>query len=295
MQKNRLLLLALVLFIGFGTPSIKAQYAVYDGANHATNLANYVSSVKSWTSDLANQLKGLQQGVQQIQQLEQQIQQYATMISYIGNPQALANAVGLGPVMQLGTQAQGLYGQFANIRDLQSLASATGALSNTMNGLYPAINPNNILNSQAFQKYQLLTNAGQQYQNLMNWNKQQQQQLAGAMNSAVANLQTAPNQSAQLRAIGSIAAIQAAQQQAQAAAQDAVNTALVTQIEEQAMNEQANEAAYQEAAKDYIAAEQQKTSDILQGLQTWGTTPTINGTATPVAGNGAQLNSLNIQ
>ena len=246
-------LLAAALVFSFSTPS--EAYVVFDPTNFTANMGNYVSSIKSWTSDLGNQLKGLQQGAQQLQQLEQQVQQYATMISYIGNPQALANAVGLGPVMQLGTQAQSLYGQFSNVRDLQSLTSATGALSNTMNGLYPAINPNNVLNSQAFQKYQLLTNSGQQFEKVLDWNKQQQQTLAGAMNTAVADLKAAPNEAAQLRAIGSISAIQSAQQQAHAAAQDAVNTAIVTQIEEQAMNEQADEAAYQEAAKAYLAAE----------------------------------------
>jgi hypothetical protein len=287
-------LVAAALLFALGTPCSKA-YTVYDPTNFTANMGNYVSSVKSWTSDLANQLKGLQQYAQQIQQFEQQIQQYATMLNYIGNPQALANAVGLGPVMQLGSQAQGLYSQFSNIQSLQGLTSATGALSNTMNGLYPAINPNNILNAQAFQKYQLLTNAGQQYQTIMDWNKQQQQQLVGAMNSAVQNLQSAPNETSQLRAIGAIQAISSAQQQAHAAAQDAVNTALVTQIEEEAMNEQANDAAYQEAAKDYVASENAKYASQLQGLQTWGTTPTISGTVSPVAGSGAQLNSLNIQ
>jgi hypothetical protein len=217
------------------------------------------------------------------------------MISYIGNPQALANAVGLGPVMQLATQSQGLYGQFANVHDLQSLTSATGALSNTMNGLYPAINPNNVTNSQAFQKYQLLTNSGQQVEKLLDWNKQQQQTLAGAMNTAVSALQSAPNQSAQLRAMGTITAIQSAQQQAHAAAQDAVNTAIVTQIEETAMNEQADEAAYQEAAKAYLAAEEANRTTAIQGLQTWANPPQINATVSPVAGTGAQLNTLNIQ
>jgi hypothetical protein len=288
-------LLAAVVLFALGTPCSKATYVVYDPTNFTTNMANYVSSMKSWTSDLANQLKGLQQYGTQIQQFEQQIQQYATMLNYIGNPQAIANAVGLGPVMQLGSQAQGLYGRFSNIQSLQGLTSATGALSNTMNGLYPAINPNNILNAQAFQKYQLLTNAGQQYQTIMDWNKQQQQQLAANMNSAVQNLQSAPNETSQLRALGAIQAIDSAQRQAQAAAQDAVNTALVTQIEEEAMNEQADDAAYQEAAKDYIAGENAKYASQLQGLQTWGKTPTINGTVTPVAGNGAQLNSLNIR
>jgi hypothetical protein len=287
-------LLAAVLLFALGTPPSKA-YTVFDPTNYVANMGNYVSSVKSWTSDLGNQLKGLQQGAQQLQQLEQQVQQYATMISYIGNPQALANGVGLGPVMQLGTQAQSLYGQFSNIHDLQSLTSATGALNNTMNGLYPAINPNNVLNSQAFQKYQLLTNAGQQYQKVLDWDKQQQQQLAGAMNSAVQNLQSAPNETSQLRALGAIQAIDSAQRQAQAAAQDAVNTALVTQIEEQAMNEQMDDAAYQEAAKDFVAGENAKYASQLQGLQTWGKTPTISGTVAPVAGNGAQLYNLQIQ
>jgi hypothetical protein len=258
-------------------------------------MGNYVTSIKSWTSDLGNQLKGLQQGAQQLQQLELQVQQYATMISYIGNPQALANAVGLGPVMQLGTQAQNLYGQFANVHDLQSLTSATGALSNTMNGLYPAINPNNVLNSQAFQKYQLLTNSAQQFEKVLDWNKQQQQTLASAMNTAVQNLQSAPNEAAQLRAIGSITAIQSAQQQAHAAAQDAVNTAIVTQIEEKAMNEQADDAAYQEAAKAYLAAEQANRTAAVQGLQTWANPPQITATVSPVAGTGAQLNTLNIR
>ncbi len=94
-----------VLLFALGTPCAKATYVVYDPANFTTNMANCVSSVKSWTSDLANQLKGLQQYATQIQQFEQQIQQYATMLNYIGNPQALANAVGLGPVLQLGSQA----------------------------------------------------------------------------------------------------------------------------------------------------------------------------------------------
>jgi hypothetical protein len=286
-------LLAAALVFTFSTPS--EAYVVFDPTNFTANMGNYVTSIKSWTSDLGNQLKGLQQGAQQLQQLEQQVQQYATMISYIGNPQALANAVGLGPVMQLGTQAQSLYGQFSNVRDLQSLTSATGALSNTMNGLYPAINPNNITNSQAFQKYQLLTNSGQQFQKILDWNKQQQQTLAGAMNTAVADLKSAPNEAAQLRAMGSISAIQSAQQQAHAAAQDAVNTAIVTQIEEQAMNEQAEDAAYQEAAKDYLAAEQANRTAAVQGLQTWANPPQITATVSPVAGNGAQLNTLNIQ
>jgi hypothetical protein len=288
-------LLAAALFFSFSTPSSSEAYVVFDPTNFTANMGNYVSSIKSWTSDLGNQLKGLQQGAQQLQQLEQQVQQYATMISYIGNPQALANAVGLGPVMQLGTQAQSLYGQFSNVHDLQSLTSATGALSNTMNGLYPAINPNNILNSQAFQKYQLLSNSGQQVEKLLDWNKQQQQTLSGAMNTAVTDLKSAPSTAGQLQAIGTITAIQSAQQQAHAAAQDAVNTAIVTQIEEQAMNEQAEDAAYQEAAKDYIAGENAKYASQLQGLQTWGTTPTISGTVSPVAGTGAQLNSLNVQ
>jgi hypothetical protein len=217
------------------------------------------------------------------------------MLSYVGNPQALANAVGLGPVMQLGTQAQSLYGQFSNVHDLQSATSAAGALSNTMNGLYPAINPNNVLNSAAFQKYQLLSNSGQQVEKLLDWNKQQQQALSGAMNTAVTDLKSAPNEAAQLRAMGTITAIQSAQQQAHAAAQDAVNTAIVTQIEEQAMNEQADDAAYQEAAKDFVAAENAKYSSQLQGLQSWGTTPKISVTVSPVAGTGAQLNSLNVQ
>jgi hypothetical protein len=263
-------LLAAVLLFALGTPPSKA-YTVFDPTNYVANMGNYVSSVKSWTSDLGNQLKGLQQGAQQLQQLEQQVQQYATMISYIGNPQALANGVGLGPVMQLGTQAQSLYGQFSNIHDLQSLTSATGALNNTMNGLYPAINPNNILNSQAFQKYQLLTNSGQQVEKLLDWNKQQQQQLAAAMNSAVGDLKSAPNEAAQLRAMGTITAIQSTQQQAHAAAQDAVNTALVTQIEEQAMNEQMNDAAYQEAAKDYVQSEGAQHTAAIQSLQRFGT------------------------
>lgn len=286
-------MLAAALFFSFSTPS--KAYTVFDPTNYTANMGNYLNSIKSWTSDLGNQLKGLQQGALQIQQLEQQIQQYATMISYVGNPQALANAVGLGPVMQLGTQAQSLYGQFANVHDLQSLTSATGALSNTMNGLYPAINPNNVLNSQAFQKYQLLSNSGQQVEKLLDWNKQQQQTLAGAMNTAVSDLQSAPNQSAQLRAMGTITAIQSAQEQAHAAAQDAVNTAIVTQIEEQAMNEQADDAAYQEAAKDYLAAEEANRTIAIQGLQTWANPPQINATVSPVAGTGAQLNTLSIQ
>jgi hypothetical protein len=282
--------LAAALFFSFSTPPSSEAYVVFDPTNFTANMGNYVTSIKSWTSDLGNQLKGLQQGAQQLQQLEQQVQQYATMISYIGNPQALANAVGLGPVMQLGTQAQNLYGQFANVHDLQSLTSATGALSNTMNGLYPAINPNNVLNSQAFQKYQLLTNSAQQFEKVLDWNKQQQQTLASAMNTAVQNLQ-----SAQLRAIGSITAIQSAQQQAHAAAQDAVNTAIVTQIEEKAMNEQADDAAYQEAAKAYLAAEQANRTAAVQGLQTWANPPQITATVSPVAGTGAQLNTLNIR
>jgi hypothetical protein len=294
-KKSFTAFLAAALFFALSTPSSSEAYVVYDPTNFTANMGNYVSSVKSWTSDLANQMKGLQQYATQIQQFQQQIQQYATMLSYVGNPQAIANAVGLGPVMQLGTQAQGLYGQFSNIQSLQSLTSATGAMANTMNGLYPAINPSNILNSQAFQKYQLLTNAGQQFQKVLDWNKQQQQTLAGAMNSAVSDLQNAPNETAQLRAIGSIAAIQAAQQQAQAATKDAVDTALVTQIEEEAMNEQANDAAYQAAAKDYLAGEQAKYTAAIQGLQTWATPPTINATVSPVAGNGVQLNGLNIQ
>jgi hypothetical protein len=288
-------LLAAALFFSFSTPPSSEAYVVFDPTNFTANMGNYVTSIKSWTSDLGNQLKGLQQGAQQLQQLELQVQQYATMISYIGNPQALANAVGLGPVMQLGTQAQNLYGQFANVHDLQSLTSATGALSNTMNGLYPAINPNNVLNSQAFQKYQLLTNSAQQFEKVLDWNKQQQQTLASAMNTAVQNLQSAPNEAAQLRAIGSITAIQSAQQQAHAAAQDAVNTAIVTQIEEKAMNEQADDAAYQEAAKAYLAAEQANRTAAVQGLQTWANPPQITATVSPVAGTGAQLNTLNIR
>jgi hypothetical protein len=288
-------LVAAALVFSFSTPSSSEAYVVFDPTNFTANMGNYVTSIKSWTSDLGNQLKGLQQGAQQLQQLEQQVQQYATMISYIGNPQALANAVGLGPVMQLGTQAQNLYGQFANVHDLQSLTSATGALSNTMNGLYPAINPNNVLNSQAFQKYQLLTNSAQQFEKVLDWNKQQQQTLASAMNTAVQNLQSAPNEAAQLRAIGSITAIQSAQQQAHAAAQDAVNTAIVTQIEEKAMNEQADDAAYQEAAKAYLAAEQANRTAAVQGLQTWANPPQITATVSPVAGTGAQLNTLNIR
>jgi hypothetical protein len=295
MNKKVFAALTAVLFFALGTPPSKA-YTVFDPTNYVANMGNYVNSVKSWTSDLGNQLKGLQQGAQQIQQFEQQIQQYATMISYIGNPQALANAVGLEPVMQLATQSQGLYGQFANVHDLQSLTSATGALSNTMNGLYPAINPNNVLNSQAFQKFQLLTNAGQQYQTIMNWNKQQQQQLAGAMNSAVQNLQSAPNETSQLRALGAIQAIDSAQRQAQAAAQDAVNTALVTQIEEQAMNEQADDAAYQEAAKDYVAGENAYQTSLTQSLEKLGTPqvniPTPN---TQIQNNGAKYNPVKIQ
>jgi hypothetical protein len=262
-------LVAAALVFSFSTPS--EAYVVFDPTNFTANMGNYVSSIKSWTSDLGNQLKGLQQGAQQIQQLEQQIQQYATMISYVGNPQALANAVGLGPVMQLGTQAQSLYGQFSNVHDLQSATSAAGALSNTMNGLYPAINPNNITNSAAFQKYQLLSNTSQQFQKMLDWNNQQQQTLSGAMNTAVSALQSAPNQSAQLRAMGTITAIQSAQQQAHAAAQDAVNTAIVTQIEEQAMNEQADDAAYQEAAKDYVEAEASRQTAAIQSLQRFGT------------------------
>jgi len=288
-------LVAAALVFSFSTPSSSEAYVVFDPTNFTANMGNYVTSIKSWTSDLGNQLKGLQQGAQQLQQLELQVQQYATMISYIGNPQALANAVGLGPVMQLGTQAQNLYGQFANVHDLQSLTSATGALSNTMNGLYPAINPNNVLNSQAFQKYQLLTNSAQQFEKVLDWNKQQQQTLASAMNTAVQNLQSAPNEAAQLRAIGSITAIQSAQQQAHAAAQDAVNTAIVTQIEEKAMNEQADDAAYQEAAKAYLAAEQANRTAAVQGLQTWANPPQITATVSPVAGTGAQLNTLNIR
>jgi hypothetical protein len=288
-------LVAAALVFSFSTPSSSEAYVVFDPTNFTANMGNYVTSIKSWTSDLGNQLKGLQQGAQQLQQLEQQVQQYATMISYIGNPQALANAVGLGPVMQLGTQAQSLYGQFSNIHDLQSLTSATGAFSNTMNGLYPAINPNNVLNSQAFQKYQLLTNSGQQVEKLLDWNKQQQQTLAGAMNTAVQNLQSAQNQSAQLRAMGTITAIQSAQQQAHAAAQDAVNTAIVTQIEETAMNEQADEAAYQEAAKAYLVAEEANRTAAIQGLQTWAKPPQITATVSPVAGTGAQLYNLQIQ
>jgi hypothetical protein len=287
-------LLAAALFVFFSTPSSEA-YVVFDPTNFTANMGNYVTSIKSWTSDLANQLKGLQQYATQVQQFEQQIQQYATMLSYVGNPQALANAVGLGPVMQLGTQAQSLYGQFSNVHDLQSATSAAGALSNTMNGLYPAINPSNVLNSQAFQKYQLLTNSGQQVEKLLDWNKQQQQTLAGAMNTAVTDLKSAPNEAAQLRAMGTITAIQSAQQQAHAAAQDAVNTAIVTQIEETAMNEQADEAAYQEAAKAYIAAEEANRTAALQGLQTWANPPQINATVSPVSGNGAQLYDLQIK
>jgi hypothetical protein len=287
-KKSFMAFLAAALFFALSTPSSSEAYVVFDPTNFTANMGNYVTQVSSWTSSLAHELQGLQQ-------FGTQIQQYATMLSYVGNPQALANAVGLGPVMQLGTQAQGLYGQFSNIQSLQSLTSATGAMANTMNGLYPAVNPNNILNAQAFQKYQLLTNAGQQFQKVLDWNKQQQQTLAGAMNSAVSDLQNAPNETAQLRAIGSIAAIQAAQQQAQAATKDAVDTALVTQIEEEAMNEQANDAAYQEAAKDYLAGEQAKYTAAIQGLQTWATPPTISSTVSPVVGNGVQLNGLNIQ
>jgi hypothetical protein len=287
-------LLAASLFFSLITPSSSEAYTVFDPTNFTANMGNYVSSIKSWTSDLANQLKGLQQYATQVQQFEQQIQQYATMLSYVGNPQALGNAVGLGPVMQLGTQAQSLYGQFSNVHDLQSLTSATGALSNTMNGLYPAINPNNVLNSQAFQKYQLLSQASNQFQNILKWNNTQQQTLAGAMNTAITDLKSAPNEAAQLRAMGTITAIQSAQQQAHAAAQDAVNTAIVTDIEERAMNEQADEAAYQEAAKAYLAAEAANRTATIQGLQTWAQ-PQINATVSPVAGNGAQLYNLQIQ
>jgi hypothetical protein len=289
-------LLAAALVFSFSTPSSSEAYVVFDPTNFTANMGNYVTSIKSWTSDLGNQLKGLQQGAQQLQQLEQQVQQYATMISYIGNPQALANAVGLAPVMQLGTQAQSLYGQFSNVHDLQSLTSATGALSNTMNGLYPAINPNNVLNSEAFQKYQLLTNSGQQVEKLLDWNKQQQQTLAGAMNTAVSALQSAPNQSAQLRAMGTITAIQSAQQQAHAAAQDSVNTAIVTQIEETAMNEQADEAAYQEAAKAYVAAQTSYFNGQITSLEKLGTPQvSIPAPNTPVQNDGAQFNAVGIQ
>ena len=69
----------------------------------------------------------------------------------------------------------------------------------------------------------------------------------------------------------------------------------MTQIEEQAMNEQADDAAYQEAAKAYLAAEQANRTAAVQGLQTWANPPQITATVSPVAGNGAQLNTLNIQ
>lgn len=288
-KKSFTAFLAAALFFALSTPSSSEAYVVFDPTNFTANMGNYVTQVTSWTSSLAHELQGLQQ-------FGTQIQQYATMLSYVGNPQALANAVGLGPVMRLGTQAQTLYGQFSNIQNLQGLTSATGALANTMNGLYPAINPSNILNSQAFQKYQLLTNAGQQFQKVLDWNKQQQQTLAGAMNSAVSDLQNAPNETAQLRAIGSIAAIQAAQQQAQAATKDAVDTALVTQIEEEAMNEQANDAAYQEAAKNYVAGENAYQTSIEQSLQKLGTPPVnIPTPSTPVQNSGAKYNPVGIQ
>jgi hypothetical protein len=289
-------LVAAALVFSFSTPSSSEAYVVFDPTNFTANMGNYVTSIKSWTSDLGNQLKGLQQGAQQLQQLEQQVQQYATMISYIGNPQALANAVGLGPVMQLGTQAQSLYGQFSNIHDLQSLTSATGALSNTMNGLYPAINPNNITNSQAFQKYQLLSQASNQFQNVLKWNNTQQQALSGAMNTAVTDLKSAPNEAAQLRAIGSISAIQSAQAQAHAAAQDAADTAIVTEIEEQAMNEQADDAAYQEAAKAYVAAQTSYFNGQITSLEKLGTPQvSIPSPNAPVQNDGAKFNAVGIQ
>lgn len=97
-KKSFTALLAAALVFSFSTPSSSEAYVVFDPTNFTANMGNYVTSIKSWTSDLGNQLKGLQQGAQQLQQLEQQVQQYATMISYIGNPQALANAVGLASI-----------------------------------------------------------------------------------------------------------------------------------------------------------------------------------------------------
>jgi hypothetical protein len=252
-MRSRILLLPLAALAFCSLPlTSRAQLAVYDGANHAVNTGNYLTQLQSWTSSLSNEAKGLTQGMTQIQQLGQQIQQYTTMLNYIGNPQSLANAVGLGPVANLGTRLANLYNQFSNVHDLQSATSATGAMANTMNGLYPAVNPNNVLNSQAFQKYQLLTNAGNQFQNLLGTNKQNQQQLAGQMSQAVQDLQNAQNQSQMIRAQGAIAAIGAAQRASQGAVQDAISAEIDVALEEQAMNEQADEAAYQQAAKTYL-------------------------------------------
>jgi hypothetical protein len=276
---------------------------VNDPANQTVNTSNYLTQLQSWTSSLANEAKGLSQGMtqinqgaQQIQQFAQQIQQYYQMLSYIGNPRALANAVGLGPLVNLATQFQNLYSQFSNVHDLQSLTSATGAMSNTLNGLYPAVNPNNVINSQAFQKYQLLTKAGDQFQNLLNTNRQYQQQLAGQMSQAVRDLQNAQTQSQIMRAQGAIAAIQAAQRASQDAVQDAINAEIDVALEEQAMNEQADEAAYQEALKEYAQNEHALTQATIDSLGQFGSNrPQINGTATAVPGTGYQLQRLSVR
>jgi hypothetical protein len=273
----------------------RAQLTVYDPANHAVNTTNYLTQLQSWTSSLSNEAKGLSQGMTQINQGAQQIQQYSTMLSYIGNPQALANAVGLGPLMNLEGQIGNLYSRFSNVRDLQGLTSATGAMANTMNGLYPAINPNNVLNAQAFQRFQLVPQAGQQFQNLLNTNKQNQQQLAGQISQAARDVQNAPNQAALQRALATLAALQAAQKQSQDAVTNSIDAEIDAALEEQAMNEQADEAAYQEAAKTYLAAQAKWYNAQVQSLERLGT-PDINipQPNAPIQNNGAQYRRVGI-
>jgi hypothetical protein len=273
----------------------RAQLAVYDGANHAVNTTNYLTQLQSWTSSLSNEAKGLSQGMTQINQGAQQIQQYSTMLSYIGNPRALANAVGLGPLMNLEGQLQNLYGQFSNVHDLQSLTSATGAMSNTMNGLYPAVNPNNVINAQAFQRFQLVPQAGQQFQNLLRNNNQYQQQLAGQISQAVRDVQNAPNQAAQQRALATLSALQAAQKQSQDAITNAIDAEIDAALEQQAMNDRADEAAYQEAAKTYLAAQAAWYNNQVQSLEKLGT-PGINipQPTAPVQNSGAQYKRVGI-
>lgn len=281
----------------------RAQLAVYDGANHAVNTTNYLTQLQSWTSSLSNEAKGLgqgmtqiNQGAQQIQQFAQQIQQYSTMLSYIGNPRALANAVGLGPLMNLEGQLQNLYGQFSNVHDLQSLTSATGAMSNTMNGLYPAVNPNNVINAQAFQRFQLVPQAGQQFQNLLRNNNQYQQQLAGQISQAARDVQNAPNQAALQRALATLAALQAAQKQSQDAVTNAIDAEIDAALEEQAMAERADEAAYQEAAKAYAAAQERFYNDQVQSLQKYGTPDiTVPTPSVPVQNSGANFRPVQIR
>jgi hypothetical protein len=273
-----------------------AQLVVIDPSNLATNMANLTSQVSSWTSSLANEARGLGQGMTQIQQYYQQIQQYRQMLTYLGDPKQLANAVGLGPVMNLEGQLQSLYGQFSNVRDLSSLTSATGSMANTMNGLYPAVNPNNILNAQAFQKFDLISKAGDQYQKVLSANNQYQQQLATQLKAEVSSLQNAQNQTEILRAQGAIAATQAAQQQSQSAVANAGAAQMAAAAEEQALNDQADEAAYQEALKVYEANEETLNNAAISSLNAFGSTrPTVSGTATAVAGQGYQLQGLGIQ